>query len=152
MLFFLLIQISFYGGWRDGSVANNIGSSARGSEFISQHPYDSSQLPIMPVPRDLALSHKHTCRKNTNVDKRKNNRSLKKFHFMCICVSGGICQIYVPKEARRGQDILLLKKGQLTVLKEIAGGGGRHGTLVESEILIFPNFYFFSIQNKFCTT
>ena len=42
--------------WRDSSAVKNTDCSFRGPGFNSQHPHDSSQPSITPVPRDLMPS------------------------------------------------------------------------------------------------
>ena len=38
-------------GWRGGSVVKSTDCSSREPEFNSQHPHDSLQLSVIPVPR-----------------------------------------------------------------------------------------------------
>jgi hypothetical protein len=57
----------FAWGWRDGSGVKSTGCSSRGLGFNSQHPHGSLQLFVTPVPGDLTLSHRQTCRQNTNI-------------------------------------------------------------------------------------
>jgi hypothetical protein len=64
-------------GWRDGSAFKSTGCSSRECGFNFQHPHDSSQLSVILVPRDLALSHKPTCKQDTNAHKTKINKSWK---------------------------------------------------------------------------
>jgi hypothetical protein len=59
------------GGWRDILVVKSTGCSSRGRGFSSQYP----QLSTIQIPGDLAPSHRHTCRKNTNAYNVKINKS-----------------------------------------------------------------------------
>jgi hypothetical protein len=63
---------------RDGSADKSTSCSSRGPKFNSQNPYGSSQLFIIQVPRDPALSHRQTCRQNTNTQEITINTSFKK--------------------------------------------------------------------------
>ena len=52
------------------------GCSFRGPGFNSQHPHSSSQLPVILIPGDQTLSHRHTRRQNTNVHEIKINKNV----------------------------------------------------------------------------
>jgi hypothetical protein len=60
-------------GWRDGSGVKRTDCFYRRSEFNSQHPHGGSQLSVTPIPGDLTLSHRHTCRQNSKANKIKMN-------------------------------------------------------------------------------
>lgn len=62
---------------RAGGMAQRLECRLLLQGFNDQFPHDSSQLPITPIPGDLTLSHRHTRRENTNVQKIQMN-SLKK--------------------------------------------------------------------------
>jgi hypothetical protein len=63
--FVFMIYKELVRGWKDGS-GKNTGYSSRGSRFYCQCPHGSSQLSVIPVPKDLTLSHRQTCKQNTN--------------------------------------------------------------------------------------
>jgi hypothetical protein len=51
-----------------GAAVKSSGSSSRGPEFNSQHPYGNSQLSVTPVLGVMPL-HRHTYRQNTSAHK-----------------------------------------------------------------------------------
>ena len=66
---------SLSGDWRDCSGDNSTGCSSRGPGLRSQHPHDSWQPTVTPVPGDLASLCRHTCRQNTNAHKNSQNEN-----------------------------------------------------------------------------
>ena len=65
----LILKYMTLGGLRGGLADKNTGCSYRGPRFNFQHPPDSSQLSISPVPGHPTPSHRHTHRQNTNAHK-----------------------------------------------------------------------------------
>ena len=65
-------------GWKDGSAVKSTGCSSRIPVFNSQHPNASPKLFITSVPRDLTPSHRQACRKSTNAQTIKINKSFKR--------------------------------------------------------------------------
>ena len=64
--------------WRAVSEVKSTGCSSKGPGFHSQHPHNSSQLSVTPVPRNSTLSYRHTCKHNIHSLKIKTNENFKR--------------------------------------------------------------------------
>lgn len=67
------------GDWRNGSVVKSTSCSSCGPRFNSQHPNESLQLPITPVPGDLISSHQCLLNKINLKNKRRESGNIGKY-------------------------------------------------------------------------